>query len=208
MDIRHDKRMLAVPVLLMIALSILGVAYAHWQDMIKINGIVNTGTLNVGWVEVWGVDKEEKEALPKDVGNYSVGLDEWFTDVHTNKTAAKKLWVNITNGYPSYYVEAWFMIRNVGTVPAVIVNFTITPEPPLVAVYAPTALWPDRWELRDTSKAGDPVALTLVVVNLVGEQLEPCIPEKGQIDTYINQTAQECHTYKYHAEFGIVNWDP
>ena len=200
--------MLAVPVLLMIALSILGVAYAHWQDMIRINGIVNTGSLSVGFVDVVCVDKETKEGLLKDVGNCSCGLDEWFKDPHTNKTGYKKLWVNITNGYPSYYCEATFILRNLGTVPAVIVNFTLTPEPPLVAVYAPTALWPDRWELRDTSKPGNPVALTIVVVNFVGEQLEPCVPEKGQIDTFINQTAQECHTYKYHAEFGIVNWDP
>ena len=196
--------MLVIPIVLAIMLSILGLAYAHWQDEIKINGTVNTGTLNVGFIDLLCVDKEFKENLLKDVGDCDCWLDEWVKDEHTGKEGYKKLWINVTNGYPSYYCEATFVIQNLGTVPAIFKNFTIYPDPPLKFVKIATNLW----EARDTSITGEPAVFNLELVNLVDLQLDPCNKTKAEVDIHFKQSAPECHTYTFHIEIGVVNWDP
>jgi hypothetical protein len=196
--------MIAIPIVVMITLSIAGFAYAHWTDLIKINGIVNTGTLNIGFVDVLCADKEYKEDLPKDVADCDCWLDEEVTDVHTNKTGYKKLWVNITNAYPSYYCEVTFVLGNLGTVPGVFKNFTLIPTAPLDFIKTSAT----TWEGIDTSMPGDPVVFNLEFVNLMELQLDPCNKTKAELDIHFKQTAPECHSYEFEIEIGINSWDP
>ena len=194
--------MIAIPVVAMIVLSVVGFAYAHWTDLIRINGIVKTGTLSIGFVEIICVDKEYQEDLPKDVADCDCWLDEEYTDVHTNKTGYKKLWVNVTNAYPSYYVHVTFALQNLGTVPGVFKNFTLIGTPPLAFV----ATSPTTWEGIDT--ALNKTVFNLEFVNLVGLQLDPCNKTKAEVDIHFKQTAPECHTYEFHIEIDINSWDP
>ena len=194
--------MIAIPIIVMITLSIAGLAYAHWTDLIKINGIVNTGTLNIGFVDVLCADKEYKEDLPKDVADCDCWLDEKVTDVHTNKTGYKKLWVNITNAYPSYYCEVTFVLANLGTIPGVFKNFTLTGTPPLTFNY----LGGKMWEGIDSDLGK--VVFNLEFVNLMDLQLDPCNKTKAEVDIHFKQTAPECHSYEFEIEIGINCWDP
>lgn len=196
--------MIAIPIVVMITLSIAGLAYAHWTDLIKINGIVNTGTLNIGFVDVTCADKEYKEDLPKDVADCDCWLDEEVTDVHTNKTGYKKLWVNITNAYPSYYCDVTFVLQNLGTVPGVFKTFTLIPTAPLDFIKTSAT----TWEGIDTSMPGDPVVFNLEFVNLMELQLDPCNKTKAELDIHFKQTAPECHSYEFEIEIGINSWDP
>lgn len=205
-----DKRTIAIPIVIAILLSTLGIAYAHWSDMIKINGTVEMGSLTLGFVEVTCVDKEYLTFYPdpvppgKDNARCICSLDEYVQDEHTLKEGYRKLWVKIEDGYPSYYCFATFIVENLGTVPAVFKTITLTAEAPLVAV----EVAPGLWELKDTSKPGEPVVINVEIVNLIDVQLDFCEKTKAQIDTYIKQPAQECHEYKYHVEIVAENWDP
>jgi len=196
--------MIAIPVVAMIMLSAAGLAYAHWSDLIKINGIVNTGTLAIGFVDFDCVDKEYKEKLPKDVADCDCWLDEEYTDVHTNKTGYKKLWFNVTNAYPSYYVHVTFVLQNLGTVPGVFKNFTLTGTPPLEFQY----IGGNMWEGKDTSFTPARVVLNVEFVNLIGLQLDPCNKTKAEVDIHFKQSAPECHSYEFEIEIGINAWDP
>ena len=199
-----DKRMIAIPVIAMIILSVAGLAYAHWSDLIKINGIVNTGTLAIGFVDVFCADKEFKEELPKDVACCDCWLDEEYTDVHTNKTGYKKLWFNITNAYPSYYCDVTFVLSNLGTIPGVFKNFTLTGTPPLEIVKTSGT----TWEGIDTSFTPARIVFNLEFVDLIGVQLDPCNKTKAELDIHFKQSAPECHSYEFEIEININAWDP
>lgn len=195
--------MLAIPVLAMIMLSVAGLAYAHWTDLIKINGIVNTGTLNIAFDHAFCIDKEWFQGLPKDVACCNCWLDEKITDVHTNKTGYKKLWINITNAYPSYWCNTTFVLRNIGTIPGIFKNFTLTPTAPLAFV----ATSATTWEGIDTSM-GNAVVFNMEFVNLIDHQLDPCNKTKAELDIHFKQSAPECHSYEFHIGIDIINWDP
>lgn len=204
MRLIKDKRTIALPLLIAIILSSLGIAYAHWSEVIRINGTVEMGSLTLGFIEVVCVDKEYVEELPKDIGKFECSLDEYVMDEHTGKEGYRKIHVKIINGYPSYYVFATFIVDNLGNVPAVFKTVTLMPDPPLVAVFVP----PNEWELIDPTLPGEPVVLNVRLVNLVNIQLDPCHQTKAELDTFIKQPAPECHTYSFHVEIVAENWDP
>lgn len=202
MHLIHDKRMLAIPVIAIIMLSVTGLAYAHWTDIIRIDGIVKTGTLNIGFDHAFCIDKEWFLGLPKDVADCSCWLTDKVTDVHTNKTGYKKLWINITNAYPSYWCNTTFVIRNLGTVPGVFKNFTLISTPPLAFV----ATSATTWEGIDTVL--NKTVFNMEFIDLMGLQLDPCNKTKAELDIHFKQTAPECHSYEFHIEIGINSWDP
>ena len=188
----------------MIMLSIIGVGVAHWSEIIKINGIVETGSLTVGFIDKLCVDKEFKEDLLKDVGILDCWFDEPVIDPHTNKTGWRKLWINITNAYPTYYVECTFVVQNLGTVPAIFTNITIT----LVDTpgYVVNEITPNTlWDIKNATTL-TPV-INMEVVNLVGLQLDVCNKTKAQLDIHFKQEVPECSTFKFLVEIEAVNWN-
>lgn len=134
------KKAMGIFALLMVALTVVGFAYAHWQDMLKINGMVETGSLTVGFTKILNYwDKEDyikyQLGLPtKDVGSVVPSLDVVETDVHTGKIVFKKMHVLLNNTYGGYWGIVKFSIDNAGTVPAIIANVTITYDPAVLSV--------------------------------------------------------------------------
>jgi len=107
--------LLALPLVMAV---VLGGVYAHWDDAVRINGYVSTGTFNLqlSVEDCWDIE-DEYQLL--DVGNVSAELrDEDDGDDVFDGGINDKIWINITNMYPDY--EAWIVINldNVGTIPA------------------------------------------------------------------------------------------
>lgn len=207
-----DKKLLALPVLTMIMLSIVGFAYAHWSDVININGTIKMSSLTLAFREVeppveyhWkdGV-RYIGEPMGKEVAETTSTLEQPVTDPHTGKSGFEKMHIAVTNGYPCYEVHCTFVLHNIGSMPLHIVGRTIEdPTGELTFTGSGTTL--DPWVGVDVD--GNEV-LNVLIVNLVSIQLEPCMDTKAEIDTHIKQDAQECHTYQYEVTIMYEQYDP
>ena len=97
---------------LVLALGSLGVGFALWSDTLYIEGYVFTGEVDVEWTYCGCHDIEDK-----DVGTVSCEIDA--ADPHI-------LYFTVTNGYPCYTADCEVELTNVGTVPIIIENITVT----------------------------------------------------------------------------------
>jgi len=126
-------KMLAIPVLFIMCLSLLGIAYACWSETLYLNGSVQTGELDwelrpmftcldtpgtrdwngdCSW-EMWQTDKDvggPTTVVPSD----SDEDGDWDT-----------LTVTLNNTYPWYFEQIGFHVRNDGTIPLHFENVTI-----------------------------------------------------------------------------------
>ncbi|MDH5437283.1 MAG: hypothetical protein OEX76_00090 [Candidatus Bathyarchaeota archaeon] len=133
--------------LLVIALSVAGFAYAHWSDMVTIDGTAEMGSLTFGFTKIvasW--DSEDYNQYPpeKHVAEGVCTLSEPEIDVHSNKTVYKLLTFTITGGYPQYWAINKFTLDNAGTIPVKIQRVTIILPPNFTAVEStvyPSAMW-------------------------------------------------------------------
>jgi len=105
------KKLFATFAILIIALSIMGFAYAHWQKIVTVDGTINTGKLDLIIISASDDDDPTKPDPGKDK---NVADTEIIIDPKDPERAI----VTITNAYPSYYVYIHVTIRNVGTIPA------------------------------------------------------------------------------------------
>lgn len=95
-------KMAALFASLMIALAVLGFAYAYWNETLTIAGTVETGELDVKFSSATCTDNE---------GGIDVGTC-------TVSTTDQTMTVTIENAYPSYECTVTFTIDNTGTIPA------------------------------------------------------------------------------------------
>src|SRR5690349_11464523 len=120
-NIMFSKKSLPISIalILLIALSTLGLAYGAWTDTLNINGNVTTGTFDVR------MDYMYLESAAAGC-NAAISAD------------GKTLTVTVADAYPGYSCAGGVSIRNLGTVPAKInglvpvnnsvpATFTITP---------------------------------------------------------------------------------
>jgi hypothetical protein len=220
------KKMLALPVVVVLAVSLFGLAYAHWSDMVYIEGTAEMGSLTLAFdyfepplCEEYYVDPVTGVLVPgewlgKEVGECDSWFDELIEDVHTEKLGYKKMYVTVTNAYPQYNVHFVFKVHNIGTIPIHIVDFQfwdptgqlefmwIVPPP---GTPAEGLFWKD-FNGNQVYDAGEEI-INLNVVNFVCTQLEPCEATKGEIDIDFKQPAEECHTYTFVAEMLGVQWN-
>jgi len=102
------KKLFATFAILIIALSVAGFAYAHWQKVITIDGTINTGKVDLIITSAADDDTGIDPGKDKDVADTVITIDP--------KDPEKAI-VTITNAYPSYNVTVHLTIRNVGTIP-------------------------------------------------------------------------------------------
>lgn len=120
----QNKKYMAIPMLLVLALLITGFAYAHWSESLYISGTVNTGELDweftaTSCLDTTGIDYHCYDGFEpatfwpdpegKDVGSTSCII----TDPHT-------VTVTLTNVYPCYYTSVSTYAHNTGTIPLII----------------------------------------------------------------------------------------
>jgi len=205
-----NKKLIALPIIIAIVLSMAGFAYAHWSDLININGRIEMGSCTLAFVELepcveyyWkdGV-RYLGEPMGKDVGKPHCELLEPITDPHTGKSGFEKVHILIENAYPCYEVHCTFVIRNIGNVPLDLIAFNI---------YDPTGelTWVPRGVgVGDFVDAGGTPILNIEIVNTaLPRQFDPCYPEKLEIDTHAKQDALECHHYQYVVELIYTQWN-
>ena len=210
------KKAMGMFVSLMIALSMTGVAYATWTDMVTIKGTVNMGDMVVGWEEILFCDDSDLHLdPPKEVADVDCQLKDPEEGKHHEpiQTVYHTLEIAIKNAYPEYWALCKVTLKNAGTVPAHIIDVIMRPGAGLhitTTFYDPGGN-PVGWELNDDI-TGLPVLNVYVYkqetkMSLVCNQLDPCTAEPVDIRIDVKETAEECHTYTFSIEYAAVNWN-
>jgi hypothetical protein len=214
------KLMLALPVIVILAVSLAGFAYAHWSDMVYIEGKAEMGSLTLAFDpdEILScVDNELLLPVPKDVGWCEIYYDpdSYVQDPHTFKDGYKTLVFVIHNAYPQYEVHfTTVVLHNIGTIPIHIIGMKIWDPMGVLnfewVIPPPTSpsegfFWKD-FNGNGVYDSGEEI-MNVVIVNFVCVQLDPCESTKGEIDIDFKQPAEECHTYYFAIEFEGIQWN-
>jgi hypothetical protein len=201
----------------LMAASIAGVAFAHWSDVVYIDGTVEMGELIVGWLDIkmcW--DNEDTFEPPKEVAEPECWLEVPESSVHHDppQTVFKVLYIVVHNAYPQYRAYCKVDLKNAGTIPAHIVGLSIT-DPDGVLTIEPDPADPTHYEImKDVDGDGDLEAIINLYIYkqetgapLVCNQLDPCTDEPVDIVLEFKQEAEECHTYRFVIEILAVQWN-
>lgn len=100
----NRKTLVIVAMTLLVALTLTGLVYGLWYELLFIDGTVETGNVEVEWDPMMGCF----DIQSKDVGDVSIGFDP---------QDEKTLLFTVTNGYPSYVADCQVGYRSVGTIP-------------------------------------------------------------------------------------------
>jgi hypothetical protein len=220
------EKALGMFTVLLVALAMTGVAVSRWTDNVKIEGTVHMGELIVGFLDnsvTWyettnGVPETEFDHPKPWVCDATVQLSDFRTSVHhvPPVTVGHKMTIDINNAYPQWDLHIDFVLKNAGTIPATLVDCMgegrdVTDEEDLILTDdwkwdATLGAWVIDGEVWDESGH---LIMNLHVEAHVPEdlQLEPCNNYPVHIDLDFKQTAEECHTYTFWAEFVFVQWN-
>jgi hypothetical protein len=233
----QNKKIAAIALIIAITLSAFGFVYAHWSDMVTINGVVEMGSLTLAFSDSEAPscleyypnptpppDLVQGEVENKEVGDCWAEYSDYFQDVHSEKWGYRTLNIYIDNAYPQYYVHTTFILHNIGTVPLYVYGIELTGEKidhtgaviyALILDYWVDAvtgnLMGEIWE--DVDGSGDITAGDILVINvqIVNDefpvQIDPCTEDKMEIDLDFKQEAEECHTYTIHISVLAVQWN-
>ena len=211
------KKAMGMFAALFLALGMTGVAFAHWSDMVYIEGQVKMGDFLVGWLDIKVCeDSDMYQDPPKEVADLKCELLEPETGVHHDpiQTVYHVLTVDITNAYPQYWALCKVNLKNAGTIPAHIVDVIMKPGAGLyiTTTYSDANGNPIGWELNDdvTKKPVLNIYLRkqLTGMSLVCNQIEPCTEEPVDLNIDVKQEgAEECHTYTFSIEIVAWQWN-
>jgi hypothetical protein len=157
-----------VPLLLLLALGSMGVAYGLWSEALIFSGDVFSGTMDV---QFSGVEVTEQESVVyQGDGNDGSGQAECNTQLYgpdgdsTIDVGPDLLEITVTNAYPSYHCWVTFHVQNVGSTP-VHVEEPVCNAPSWVTLqdcYAYSQVHP-----------GESVACTILIHFTEGDDVEP-----------------------------------
>jgi hypothetical protein len=208
------RKVMAMFLVSLMAVSLLGVAYAHWDDTVQIEGTVHMGEFIVGILDIKMIgDNEDTFDPPKEVAECYVELLEPETSVHhvPTETVYKVMLVTTENAYPNYINYIKFNLKNAGTIPAHIKTVTITAYDETDAQdLAVVEVAPGHYDIVDPV-VGAIINLWLYKQEtgapLESNQLEPCTAEPVDLVIEFKQEAEECHTYTYKIEIYAIQWN-
>jgi hypothetical protein len=110
----NTKKIMATFAILMVALSLVGYAYATWTKNLTINVKVNTGKVDIEW--------SYKGALTN--GNKTIDSTQFVVASMHGQITGNELNVSITNAFPGLYGWVEFDVHNVGTIPVAVTDYT------------------------------------------------------------------------------------
>jgi hypothetical protein len=122
-NIMFSKKALPISIalILLVALSTLGLAYGAWTETLTINGNVTTGNFDPSFYGA-GINYEEDPAG-------AASCDAVLSSDGQNLT------ITIANAYPGYHCEGGATIQNYGTVPVKIHDWPETPSTPFFTIF-------------------------------------------------------------------------
>jgi len=121
----NTKKIAATFAILMIALSITGFAYAHWEKYLWLNADVKTGKFDLDWSFTYTVSPSNtKHPAGKPPFNVST-IDYAFVDTN-NDGNFEGLNITIDNAYPCLWINGTIDVHNTGTIPAKLYYYNMT----------------------------------------------------------------------------------
>ena len=223
----------AVPIIIAIILSTIGLVYASWTDRVTIDGVVEMGSLTLAFGAKSGEpptclefhkpggvgDLIPVEYLDKDVGSARCWYSDDVNDTHSLKTGWKTLNIEVNNSYPCYYIFTKYSLHNIGTIPIEVYSFHITGEKvDSQTGYTVYNLLYEKvdatigylWEDVDGSgniTTGDIRVIWIEMTNHLPIQLDPCEDVRREVDIHFLQEAQQCHIYRIHITITGIQWN-
>jgi len=216
----ENKKIAAIALIIVITLSAVGFAYAHWVDYATINGKIQMGSMTLVFDPTELLDYTDNELTlpePKDVGSGKIYYDTLtrVDDAHTGLYGYKVLVFEIHDAYPQYRIDfTTVVLLNIGTIPIHItgstiwdptgvLNWTWTTPPP----HSPCEgfFWKD-FNHNNVYDTGEEI-MHVKIVNFVSHQLEPGENTKGEVDIDFYQPAEPCHTYQFNIEFDATQYE-
>lgn len=190
------KKLAATFAILMIALSVAGFAYAHWEKIVTVDGTVTTGTLHV--IPSFYMTMYQD----KPVASYGYTVDE----------AKNYIEVWIDNVYPCLRADGWIDLENTGTIPVHLVDCKITGTEGVYAVWNEEMGY---WEIYQTVPGGDPLLIATGNYTYNFPNATPNDPT--QIDPegtayiyfwiHFEEGLPKDSSYWFHIEFLFWNWN-
>jgi hypothetical protein len=229
-----NKKIMGAFAILIIALSIVGIVYAHWTDSVQIHGTAQMGSITFGFTSIiaeWDSEDYLNYPAEKRTATAICDLKQPVTDAHTLQTAYKLLEFNITGGYPEYWGINKFTLDNKGTIPVKIQSITLTVPKGLDYVETiPNLVWDvynattgdyyyyiwlyNETAAVDTYRATHPFAPPWVINNagypmerINGTQIDKLGSVPVEMCVVIPETAQICHTYTFSMEIEAIQWN-
>lgn len=183
----QNKKFMAIPILLIIALGLVGFAYASWYNHLYINGQINTAEIKMKFLSVSADDSHP--------GDIDIGKDKDVGITSARIVDDTRIEFTITNAYLCYETYVHFSIQNVGTIP---VHFKgLGPQPPFA--YDPAD---GRW--KATLFDGK---ITVHGWDSINEQLDPGWTKDYTIWIHVEQSAQQSTTYTFTIEVIFSQWN-
>lgn len=189
----------ALIIVLLLALTAMGVGYGLWAKTLTIEGAVHTGEVDARWsaascleFHTWPdlptSEEDYGEAGGKDVGSWTTEIDPEDDQV---------LRFAIENGYPSYAVDCEVRFQVEGTIPVVVRGTRVLPGANLTGC---------------TLTGEDPKTLacdqlTVVFEDSLGEQLHPGEEAASRLIVHVEQGAGQDVSYEFEVLVCMAQWN-
>lgn len=221
----------AIPLILAVILSTLGLAFAAWTDQVVVTGTAKMGTVTLAFdyveppdIRKMYFDRElgqlvEGEYLGKEVASASASYDDYVMDTHTDKDGYKKLIITVNNAYPCLHVFTTYKLHNIGTIPVMVYEYIVYAEKyssetgekkcDLVMIPQPSDefLLFEDYNGNGVQDEGENTVIWMRMTNSLPVQIDPCFSDKREFDLHFLQPAQQCHIYKIFIEINAIQWN-
>lgn len=213
------KKVKYIALILVLALGLIGGAYAAWTDVLNVAGTVATGDINVVFTEAVSNDAGDTgdpgQPEGKDVASTEVDI--------INEGKALKVTVN--NAYPGYVSRVDYKVKNNGSVPVKLQNKTVTYAGPLSEAALKVEngclqCWL-RNLIQNSGLSNFTKDLLLGVIDDlcnctchedpgpldIGSQLHGDTEYEGSIGHFVTDDAKQGKTYSYTIKYDFVQWN-
>lgn len=215
-----------------ILLATLGVGYTLWSKVLTIQGTVETGTVHAEFIDAFTDDDNVVNNPDKDSGDTGECplplVDGGPSPTSCDPAASGKdpkpryekdvawciaeidladpnvAYVDIVNGYPSYYCTAWFEIHNDGTIPVRLESVMINGIPVVPSQVIPFDL--DNADRDDDNTTGSDVEIHVTEIE-VCQQIHPSEVVQMDLDMHVLQDAPQGATLEFEAQVQLNQYN-
>jgi len=221
----------AIPLILTVILSTLGLAFAAWTDQVVITGTAKMGTVTLAFdlieppivTEFHQLGGEGPlipgEYLDKDVASSYALYEELVTDTHTEKEGFKKLVIMVENAYPCLHVFTTYKLHNIGSIPVMVYEYIAVAEKyssvtgawvcdlVMDPISSEESLLFEDYNGNGVQDPGEEYVMWLRMTDSLPIQIDPCNSDKREFDLHFLQPAQQCHIYRIYIEINAIQWN-